>query len=516
MKVTFYGSTGNCGKPTLPLLLELDFIEKITIMVHNQTKTFKKLEKKYKDKLVVIKGNLGNIDDVRKTIGDSDIVINMAAVIPPKSDKHHDLAVETNITGVNNIIKVIEEKGDKQPKLIHFSSIACYGDRNEKHLWLEAGDPLLPSPFDVYAVTKVRGEYAVLESNIKNWAVLRQTAVIYDELLMKNVSDGLMFHTAYNCPLEWVTAQDSAVMVKNLLIRENKKELNEKNFWKHIFNIGTVDENKVTGYDFIESSFAVMGASMQKVFDPGFNAYRNFHGEWFSDGYKLNDLFDYQKTTLDEYWKQFFKKKPIFKLAKICPSWVIRKLVIEPLRKDSNAPAYWYKKGNMAQITAYFGSKEKYDELQSFGKDWSKFPLLCKGKNINNEDVDYDALRKNRTRVNHHWDFDKADEDIDINDLKTVAEAHGGKLITEKFEKGDIYNKVLWENQDGVRFEARPFSILRGGHWMQPLYTEFVWDYDRLAKKDKIMAEVWYDAHKKDENHTYYLNENEVPCMKDF
>lgn len=516
MKVTFYGSTGNCGKPTLPMLLELDFIEKITIMVHNQTKTFKKLEKKYKDKLVVIKGNLGNIDDVRKTLGDSDFIINMAAVIPPKSDKHHDLAMETNVTGVKNIIQAIEEKGDKQPKLVHYSTIAVYGDRNEKHLWLEAGDPLIPSPFDLYAASKIRGEYAVLESNIKEWAVLRQTAVVYDEMLMKNVSDGLMFHTAFNCPLEWVTAHDTGVMMKNMLIRENKGELNENNFWKHIFNIGGPAENRLTGYDFIDKSFSIIGGSTAKFFRPGYNICRNFHGEWFSDGYKLNDLFDYQKTTVDEFWKQFIKKKPIFSAGKIVPPSLIRKLVIDPLRKDSNAPAYWYKEGNMAQITAYFGSKERYDELQSFGKDWSKFPLLCKGKNLKNEDIDYDEIRNNPTRVNHHWDFDKKDEDIDINDLKTVAEAHGGKLLTKEFTKGDMYSKVLWENQDGVQFEARPYTILRGGHWMNPIYTEFVWDYDRLSKKDKIMAEVWYDAHDKDENHTYYFDENEEARMKDF
>lgn len=515
MKVTFYGSTGNCGKPTLPLLLELDFVENITIMVHNQLNTFKKLEKKYPNKLIVVKGNLSNIDDVRKTIGDSDIVINMSAVIPPLSDKRHDLAKETNITGVKNIIKVIEEKGEKQPKLVHFSTMAIYGDRNEKHLWGEVGDPLLPSPFDVYAATKIRGEFAVLESDIKNWAILRQTAVVYDEMMMKNISDGLMFHTAFNCPLEWVTGDDTALLMKNMLIKENEKALDDKNFWKHIFNIGGPAENRLTGYDFIDKSFKIIGGSTDKFFRPGYNIIRNFHGEWFSDGHKLNDLFDYQKTTVDQFWANLLKKKPIYKAGNIVFPTLIRKIVIDPLRKDSNAPAYWYKVGNEAQITAYFKSKEKYDELQNLGKDWDKFPLLCKGKNLNNEDVDYDSLRNNVTHVNHHWDFDKADEDIDIDDLKAVAKAHGGKLLTKKFKKGDIYSKVTFENQDGVTFEAKPYTVLRGGHWINPIYEEYVWDFDRLSKKDKIMAEIWYDTHDKNEDHTYYLDENEVARMKD-
>lgn len=515
MKVTFYGATGNCGKPTLPRLLELDFIEKITIMVHNQVKTFKKLEKKYPNKLVVVKGNLGNIEDVRATIGDSDLVINMAAVIPPLSDKNKAAAIETNIVGVKNIVSVIESL-EKQPKLVHYSTLALYGDRStEKNLWAEVGDPLVPSPLDPYSATKIRGEFAVLESNIRNWAVLRQTAVIYDEIMMKNISDGLMFHTTFNCPLEWCTAEDTALMMKNMLIREHNNELDDKNFWKHIFNISAPAENRITGYEFIGSAFKMIGGSTEKFFRPYYNASRNFHGTWFSDGDKLEDLFHYHKTTVTDFWKGIVKKNPYVVLGKIVPPALIRKMVIDPLLKDDNAPRYWYRADNEAQMFAYFGGKDKYEELVSFGKDWNKINVLCRGKDTSGNPIDIEALRANVTRVNHHWDFDKADEEIDIKDLRTVAEAHGGKLITKKFEKGDIYTKVLWENQDGVQFEARPFTILRGGHWVNPIYDDFVWDYDRLAKKDKIIAEVWYDNHGLEENKTYYYDEHGVAKMKD-
>ena len=85
---------------------------------------------------------------------------------------------------------------------------------------------------------------------------------------------------------------------------------------------------------------------------------------------------------------------------------------------------------------------------------------------------------------------------------------HGGKLLTKEFKTGDVYAKVEWENQDGEKFVARPFTVVRGGHWMNSLYKEFKWEFDRLSKKDKIYAQLWYDSHSKDENYCYYFDEN--------
>ena len=65
-----------------------------------------------------------------------------------------------------------------------------------------------------------------------------------------------------------------------------------------------------------------------------------------------------------------------------------------------------------------------------------------------------------------------------------------------------------WENSDGERFFARPYTVLRGGHWINPIYKEYVWDYDRLAKKDELIAAYWYDSHNKDENHCYYFDKD--------
>ena len=189
-------------------------------------------------------------------------------------------------------------------------------------------------------------------------------------------------------------------------------------------------------------------------------------------------------------------------MAKIAPKKMIKRFSILKIMKDSNAPAYWYKHGDFARITAYFGSKEKYENLP---KKWEDFKLF-----------DFTEAKKieNYKPIDYGFDINKKDSEITYEDLVNVAKKHGGKLVSTSFKKGDVYAKLEWENQDGEKFVARPFTVLRGGHWWNKLYNEYVWEFDRLAKKDEIYAQIWYDSHDKDENHLYYFDENLEAQMK--
>ena len=60
-----------------------------------------------------------------------DYVFNLAAVIPPKSDKHPELSYLANEVGPKNLVEVLEEHPNI--KFIDITSVALYGHRNEKH-----------------------------------------------------------------------------------------------------------------------------------------------------------------------------------------------------------------------------------------------------------------------------------------------------------------------------------------------------------------------------------------------
>ena len=323
-----------------------------------------------------------------------------------------------------------------------------------------------------YSITKMRGEFFVLESNIKYWSILRQTAVFYDSLMIKNVSDGLMFQTPFNAPFDWVTSRDTATLIKNILIEENNNKLDITNFWKKCFNIGSLDENRMTFFEVIDEGFKLIGGNAKDFFSPNNNATRNFHGMWFTDKNKLEELFHFQNESVSQFWKTVGKKYWYFKLGRLLPKKWIRKLVLDKLLKDKNAPRYWIDNHKKEKIIAFFGPDGIEEKMPT---NWDEFNLLSEGRLEDGSNINYQEFKKNEFLINYYFDINKDDSEITIDDLMNVAKARGGKLISTDYSN-DVYEKLEWETQDKERFIARPYTILRAGHWMNISYKEYAWD----------------------------------------
>lgn len=499
MTVAITGITGNMGKATLAMLKTAEHIDKIKLLCRNK-KRMDKLLKKHKSlrgKIELVFGELSDPSAVKELIRDAQLVINMAAVIPPRADSAPRAAIDCNEKGVDVIVSAIEKIKEDQPAFIHISTMALYGNRTGAHRFARVGDPLMVSPFDTYSVTKLRGEFRVLESEIDRWAVLRQTAMLHPQMLNDNTHDGLMFHTVFNASLEWVTAHDSGLLMRNITDMFAKGEIPD-GFWNKCYDIAGGKANRSYGIDTFDDGFSPIGGNTKKFFRPGYNATRNFHGTWYLNSDELNDIFHYQTQSASEYWREVYAAHPSFKLGKLVPKRIIGYFFVKRLRKDPNAPHYWATHGDDARLTAYFGSRAEYEKLQN--TDWNDFPIPDRNE--------ISMLDANASPVFYGFDFDKPNDEICENDLISVAQAHGGRLISTGFENGDIYRTLEWETQDGERFFAKPYTVLRAGHWYNPIYREYVWDFDRLSKKDKVFASIWYDSHATDENMHYYFDGN--------
>ncbi len=509
MVIAMTGTTGNMGKQALKEVLKIKEVEKIKLLILPDDKRVNEIKKNHKKDLNRIEFIFASLADKKacvKLVEDTDYVVNMAAVIPPHSDQHPEKAVECNEKGVDALVSAIE-KMETQPKFIHISTLALYGNRNEKHPWVRVGDPLLVSPYDIYSLTKLRGEFRVLESDIKDYAVIRQTAMLHNNMLSDNMSDGLMFHTCFNAPLEWSTAEDSGLLIANIIRRDMEEDLS-KVFWHKVFNLGGGLYNCVTGYDVLNDGFEMIGGSVKDFFEPDFNATRNFHGTWFYDSKTLDDLFHYQRQSTKDFWKEFEKDHAIFKCGKIVPKSLIKKFAIKRLFKSPNSVKYWKKHNDQAKLFAYFGGEDKYNSLP---KSWDDFNLLIENKAPDGSNLDYEKLRdpNNAQLVDIGYD---TNSEVGINELKNIAKMHGGRLLSRKCTS--LQDRLEWENSDGEKFTARAYTVM-AGHWLNPSYKRYCWDFDRLSKKDKIYAGAWYDSHDKNENKYYYLDKNYEAQIKD-
>ena len=168
--IALTGATGNMGLETLRQLMEIQDVELVKVLVRKESeKIANKFKIQYGNRVEIVTGYLYERDDCEKLLKDCHYVLNLAAVIPPKSDKYPKLAHLTNFVGVKHIVDILESMDkNKRPKLVHISTVALYGNRNEKHPWGRVGDPLLISPYDAYSFSKLKGERYVLDSSLEN------------------------------------------------------------------------------------------------------------------------------------------------------------------------------------------------------------------------------------------------------------------------------------------------------------------------------------------------------------
>ena len=484
------------GFPALEEFLKLETVDCVKVLLeknYKRNKLVEKLAKKNPGRIETLYGNVGETVDVKRAIEGCSYLFNLAGVIPPRSDKHPNDSYIANELGVKNIVEAL--KSHPEIRFVDVTTMALYGHRDKKNPFIRVGDPLFGGVFDFYTTHKLRGELAVLESDIPYFTIIRQTAMIYTDMLTGNLDSGIIFHTPFNGPIEWSTAEDSARLLAAIVREDTAGRLDMNNFWRKIFNLGGGEQSRVTGFDTIQGGFSLFGGSAKKFYEPNFNVTRNFHGGFFIDGDELDKLFHYRRENIADYWGKIKKAHPAVSMAKIVPSGLIKQFGIKRNFKDDLAPAYWYKHNDEARLIAFFGGIKAYENLPA---SWEDFPLW-----------DYSAAKDLSCYkpIDYGFDIDKKDSEITLDDLKNVAKKHGGKLLSPTFKTGDVYAKAEWENSDGERFVARPYTVLRGGHWLNPLYKDYVWDFDRLSKKDALYAAYWYDWHDKDEQNRYYFDE---------
>ena len=511
--VLITGASGSMGSQVLKCVMGTGKFNCVILLRKKRSneKLREALLKKYAKiktggKLEVVFGDISSREDCDKVIAMSDYVLHCAAIIPPISDHNPSGAEKTNYYGAKNLIDAIKESPRaNEIKYVHIGTVAEYGNRNWKHPWGRVGDPLMPSVYDFYAITKLRAERYLLEADLPNWVVLRQSGVLHDNLFKNNMADGLMFHTCWNVPIEWATARDSGLALQHLVEYDSEGTLPES-FWRNIYNIGNGETCRVSGYETLDAGFALMGARPEQFFKPNWCADRNFHCFWYYDSDTLEDYLHFRTETWQDFWKNMAKLNWYFKFGAILPKSFLSKVTIQKLFKNSNSPMFWYNNNIEGRITAFYGSKERFEEI---GTDWSKYPLFCKKqiKDENGNRVDYQERRDIRNAkkylLSHGYDENKADSELGIEDMQQAAEFRGGKVVSDTMEKGNLYKKIKWQCHNGHEFESSPFTIIKAGHWCPECCMPAPWNFDELSKHIPFYAQLWYDTHDKDENNFF-------------
>ena len=280
------GATGTVGKEVLNQLLENNNYE-ITVICRKSSSNNKSL-KRHKSKIHLVFADFSKRDPLQDLTTSFDIVIHLAAIIPPLADEEPILANSVNYLGTQSLVKKIEETSSNA-FFMFSSSISVYGDRLENP-YINATDSLSINVGDVYAKTKMNAEQAVTNSKLK-WTIFRLTAIMG---IKNHKMSGLMFHMPLETLIEIATPSDTATAFVNGI--ESQSQLTNR-----IFNLGGGKNCRTTYRDFLNVNFKLNGLGAPN-FPTNCFANKNFHCGFYQDGGKLEEITEFQRDTLEDYY----------------------------------------------------------------------------------------------------------------------------------------------------------------------------------------------------------------------
>ena len=233
---------------------------------------------------------------------------------------------------------------------------------------------------------------------------------------------------------------------------------------------------------------AIGAPSPEKIFDTKWFALKNFHGHWYSDADRLEELFAFRENMpVEDYFKRLASKAPSYlKLACLCPAFIMKLFMGRVAMNKTLGTRYWIKSGNAARIDAFFGGMDAYDAIEP----WGRFRL-------HSPDTDPGAEELASLRLYHGYDETIPSGRLDASVLQEAAAFRGGKLISAPDVKGEELldsHEVEWECHDGHRFRLTPRTVLLGGYWC-PQCMEVPDDYPRQALYNKFLAQVVAPLH---------------------
>jgi nucleoside-diphosphate-sugar epimerase len=289
MRILLTGGAGRLGCSICKALLR----ENVTVRIFDlNTPRNRKGVKKLKGDVEVHWGDVTQPGRVREALDGVDMVVHMAAILPPLAYEHPDLARKVNVDGSRVIVEAIKETGRHIP-VIYTSTAAVFGPTPH------AVEPLCadrdePCPDEVYGETKLQAENAIKSSGI-DYLILRLSAIMY---LTFGISDlKRMFTIPLDNRIEYCHPHDTALAIVNAV----------KNFDEVRGNTLVISggpQQRMFYKDMIARILGVMGLPLPPA--SKFTK-KPFYLSWY-DTTKSQKLLNFQRRSFSEYLADYSRE----------------------------------------------------------------------------------------------------------------------------------------------------------------------------------------------------------------
>lgn len=239
----------------------------------------------------VLVGDIRNADDVYAAVVDQEVVIHLAAVIPPLSDYQPVLARAINVGGTQNLIAAMQAQ-PRPPRLIYASSVALFGNTQSLPAPRRVGDPL--APMDPYSWHKAECERLIAASGLA-WTILRLAAVprfneSFDPMRLR-----AMFSIPLTDRIETIHPYDAALALANAVVSPD--------VWGKTLIIAGGPRCRMQVRDYYQGYFEAAGIGLPPA---ECFATTSYHLDWY-DTEESQALLQYQRYSYEDFIRQCWR-----------------------------------------------------------------------------------------------------------------------------------------------------------------------------------------------------------------
>lgn len=293
MKVLVTGGAGGLGINVCKLLLQTGY--KVSILDLQTDRNLKSV-RQLQGSVEVCWCDITDPDAVKKSLDQTDIVVHMAAILPPLALQAPDMAQRINVFGTKILVDAIRQMPTPIP-VIYTSSVSVFGPTPD------AKEPLSPlknkpNPVDSYSETKLQAEIIIANSGL-DFAILRLTATPYLTMNFKGLKQ--MYSIPLNNRIEFCHPGSIALAIGNAV--QNVKSVNGRTL---IISGGTSE--RMLYRDMIGGILGTLGLPMPP--EDKFTR-EPYYLDWY-DTSESESLLQFQRYSyidyLDDFKQQFAKQ----------------------------------------------------------------------------------------------------------------------------------------------------------------------------------------------------------------
>jgi nucleoside-diphosphate-sugar epimerase len=278
LKILVTGGLGNIGLSTVQELIKQGHSVRCFDL---PTRDNEKKARQIAGKAEIVWGDIRQAEQVVALVAGQDVIVHLAAILPPDIYERLEEAAEVNIQGTRHLLDAAKHQ-DTPPKILFSSSLDVFGFTQDQPPPRKVTDPVQAT--DDYTRHKLQGEDMVQTSGLP-WAIYRFADV---PPLAARKPHPIMYRIPLDTRFEMVHPFDAGLAIANGIQCEE--------LWGKIWLIGGGSTCQVYYRDYLERMMEAMGIGRLPEAAFGHEPYCT---DWL-DSEESQRLLQYQRHSFDD------------------------------------------------------------------------------------------------------------------------------------------------------------------------------------------------------------------------